>query len=276
MPGMNTGLSTNNPAIVSAFQAALLHQGLLVLLVVALVAVAWNVLRSLQLRRAAARAGARWPSCHQRRPSRWRDACCGSPSASSGSSTASSRARRRCPLGMVPQAVQPTAAASPAWVQHLVDAGTTIWTYHPVSAAAAAVWAQVGIGAWLLVAPRHSYLGADARRVEIVAINANPRYITPDYLVAFDQQEGLGHVANWLYLTGTLPELRAVWKSYGEAVVYFPGGAMIGHSEYAWVIDASGRTRYILDTDPGPATSATQSSFAVMLSDAVKAVMGNR
>ena len=53
MPGMNTGLSTNNPAIVSAFQAALLHQGLVVLLIVALVAMAWNVLRSAQLRQAA-------------------------------------------------------------------------------------------------------------------------------------------------------------------------------------------------------------------------------
>ena len=48
MPGMSTGLSTNNPAIVSAFQAALLHQGLIVLLILALVAVAWNVLRSAQ------------------------------------------------------------------------------------------------------------------------------------------------------------------------------------------------------------------------------------
>ena len=82
------------------------------------------------------------------------------------------------------------------------------------------------------------YLGRDARRVDMVAVNANPRYITPDYLAAFDQQEGLEHVPNWLYLTGSLTELRQVWKSYGEAVIYLPGGAMIGHSEYAWVIDS--------------------------------------
>ena len=54
-----------------------------------------------------------------------------------------------------------------------------------------------------------SYLGSSARRVEMVAINANPRFITPDYLAAFDHQEGLEDVANWLYLTGSLPELRA-------------------------------------------------------------------
>jgi hypothetical protein len=35
-----------------------------------------------------------------------------------------------------------------------VNAGTTIWSYHPVTAAAAAVWTQVGIGLWLLAAPR--------------------------------------------------------------------------------------------------------------------------
>ncbi len=111
-----------------------------------------------------------------------------------------------------------------------------------------------------------SYLGSDARHVEMVAINANPRYITPDYLAAFDQQEGLEHVPNWLYLTGTLPELRQVWRPTASRSSTCPAGPMIGHSEYAWVIDRSGHTRDILDTDPGPATSATESSFSVMLS----------
>ena len=34
-------------------------------------------------------------------------------------------------------------------------------------------------------------LGADARHVELVAIDANPLYIAPDYLAAFDHQEDL-------------------------------------------------------------------------------------
>ena len=57
MPGMSTGLSTNNPNIVSAFQSTLLHQGLVVLLILAVVATAWNLLRSVQLRQAKAMAG---------------------------------------------------------------------------------------------------------------------------------------------------------------------------------------------------------------------------
>lgn len=117
------------------------------------------------------------------------------------------------------------------------------------------------------------YLGNDSRRVEMVAINANPRYIAPAYLVAFDHEEGLQHLSNWLYLTGSLADLRRVWKAYGESVIYLPAGAMVGHSEYAWVIDGTGRTRDIMDTDPGPSTSATRSSFSTMLASAIKGVL---
>ena len=49
---------------------------------------------------------------------------------------------------------------------------------------------------------------------------------------------------------------------------------MVGHSEFAYVIDATGRTRYILDTDPGPETEATSSSFAVVLANTIKSVIG--
>ena len=614
MPGMSSGLSTNNPAIVSAFQSALLRQGLVVLLLLALLAVAWNLLRSAQYRRA--RAAASGAGLLQLVPARAEPVARRLLRVSFGLIWVFDgilQCQISMPLGLGSQVVQPSAAGSPGWVVHLVNAGTNIWDYHPVTAAAAAVWAQVGIGLWMLAAargnwsrlagvagvgwglvvwvfgeafggifapgltwlfgapgavlfycaagalvalpegawagprlgkvvlrtmgaffvgmallqawpgrgfwqgqPRPSaspgqlvgmvqqmaqtpqpgilsgwvsafgrfdaahgwavnffvvvalagigaafiwargrvlaaglaagtvlcladwvlvqdfgffggigtdpnsmvpmalvfgagylaltrapraaegtnvvpistsandgtwwgrltadptytfrsaaaigamgvtllgavpmavaatvpradpvlaeaveggpqpvdavapafslvdqdgkavtlaslrgktvaltflddtcttdcpviasefrtadgYLGADARRVEMVAVNANPRYITPDYLAAFDRQEGLEHLPNWLYLTGSLPELRRVWKAYGESVIYLPAGAMIGHSEYAWVIDASGRTRDILDTDPGPSTSATESSFSVMLAATVKEVLG--
>ncbi|HTU80333.1 MAG TPA: SCO family protein [Solirubrobacteraceae bacterium] len=118
-----------------------------------------------------------------------------------------------------------------------------------------------------------SMLGADARRVEMVAIDANPRYIAPGYLAAFDRQEHLEGLPNWLYLTGSLAQLEHAWRSYGATVEYSPGGAMIDHSEYADVIDPSGRVRYILGTDPGPATEASKSSLAVQLADALKSTV---
>lgn len=116
-------------------------------------------------------------------------------------------------------------------------------------------------------------LGADARQVELVAVNANPTYIAPDYLAAFDRQEHLEDVPNWLYLTGSLRQLEHVWGSYGATVEYSPGGAMIDHSESADVIDTNGRVRYILNTDPGPASEASKSSFSVTLANAIRSAI---
>ncbi|MGP0031204.1 MAG: SCO family protein [Acidimicrobiales bacterium] len=607
MPGMGTGLQAKNPVIVSSFHSALLHQGLIVLLILAAAGVALNVVRTLQVRRGAggADAPAPGPVRTEREPE---------PAArrllriSFGLIWVLDgilQGQSAMPLGMVPQVIQPTTAASPTWVQHLVNAGATVWSYHPVEAAAAAVWIQVGVGLWLLIVPRgrwsragglvsvgwglvvwvfgetfggifapgltwlfgapgavlfycaagalialperawatprpgrvvlrvmgvffvgmallqawpgrgfwsgqvrsngtgtltgmvqqmaqtpqprvfsswvtsfesfdaaHGWgvnlfvvialaavgvalltarprvalvgvigavvlcladwvliedfgffggvgtdpnsmvpmslvcvagylaltrptvadadvvpiasaqppetwrqrlitspgyafrfvaalvamgvilvggvpmavaavspnadpilatavdgapsgldypappfqlvdqrgqavslsrlhgktialtfldpvctsdcpviaqefrqadqmLGSDANDVDFIAIDANPRYTTPDYLVAFDGQEDLSHLSNWLYLTGPLTRLRPIWDSYSIQVGYAPGGAMIAHSEFAYVIGPDGRMRYVLDADPGAGTEATKSSFAATLANAV-------
>jgi len=116
-------------------------------------------------------------------------------------------------------------------------------------------------------------LGSDARRVAIVAVVINPVYRSRAYLVAFDHQEGLEHLSNWRYLTGSASELRRIWNEFGVLVEYVPGGAMIGHNEIAYVIDPAGHTRYVLDTNPGPGTDATRSSFAVVLSSELQSVL---
>jgi len=116
-------------------------------------------------------------------------------------------------------------------------------------------------------------LGRDAHRVEMVAVNLNPLYLSPDYLSAFDRQEHLEGLPNWLYLTAPLAQLQRVWAAYGASVQYARGGAMIAHSESADVIDAEGRIRYIFDTDPGPGTAETKSSFAGTLADALKSAL---
>jgi hypothetical protein len=157
MPGMGPSLQTTNRTIVSAFESALLRQALVVLVILALLAVAWNVLRSMQLRRAIAAGGQVQPA------------------AGSASSEPTGRrflriafgclwlfdgilqAQVSMPLGMTSGVIQPAGASSPSWVQHLQNVGVTIWNNHPVSAAAAAVWIQVGIGVWLLVAPRGNW-----------------------------------------------------------------------------------------------------------------------
>jgi cytochrome oxidase Cu insertion factor (SCO1/SenC/PrrC family) len=116
-------------------------------------------------------------------------------------------------------------------------------------------------------------LGAEARRVDLVAICANPTYISTEYLDAFDRQEGLARVPNWLFLTGSLPQLEHAWRALGADVQYLPAGSMVDHSEFAYVIDPSGHVRYDIDTDPGPATGATQASVAEALAGNIKTVL---
>jgi cytochrome oxidase Cu insertion factor (SCO1/SenC/PrrC family) len=113
-------------------------------------------------------------------------------------------------------------------------------------------------------------LGSDSQQVELIAIDANPRYTGLSYLTAFDQQEGLGSVPNWEYLTGPLPVLKHVWASFAVEVAYESGGAMIDHSDVVYVIDPTGRTREVLNSDPGPATGATGSAFSQTLARGLK------
>jgi cytochrome oxidase Cu insertion factor (SCO1/SenC/PrrC family) len=113
-------------------------------------------------------------------------------------------------------------------------------------------------------------LGATSRQVELVAIVANPVYHQVADTQAFDRQEYLTTVPNWLYLTGSLPQLQQVWTNYGIAPQILPAGSMIGHSDIAFVIDQAGRVREELSTDPGPGTTATKSSFATLLADAAR------
>jgi cytochrome oxidase Cu insertion factor (SCO1/SenC/PrrC family) len=116
-------------------------------------------------------------------------------------------------------------------------------------------------------------LGAGARHVELVAIVTNPIYHTTQDTRAFDRQERLANLPNWLYLTGSAAQLRQVWHDYGIAAQVVPAGGMILHQDAAYVIDATGHTRYELNMDPGPGTSSTQSAFAAVLADAASRAM---
>ena len=45
MPGMNSGLEANDAAVAAAFRAALIHQGILALLIFGLVGAVWAAAR---------------------------------------------------------------------------------------------------------------------------------------------------------------------------------------------------------------------------------------
>jgi cytochrome oxidase Cu insertion factor (SCO1/SenC/PrrC family) len=113
-------------------------------------------------------------------------------------------------------------------------------------------------------------LGASARRVELVAIVANPLYHSLAYTRAFDAQERMTGLPNWLYLTGSLAQLEQAWRDYAIAAQILPAGGMIAHTDVAYVIDANGYTRTELDFDPGPSTASSESSFSVELTQAAE------
>jgi cytochrome oxidase Cu insertion factor (SCO1/SenC/PrrC family) len=108
-------------------------------------------------------------------------------------------------------------------------------------------------------------LGSTDGQVELVAVVANPTYYGIRFTQAFDQQEGLSTVPNWLYLTGPLTQLQQIWAKYGIDVQDLPAGAMSAHNDLAFVIDRAGIIRQEISDDPGPGTTSTQSSFGALL-----------
>jgi len=112
-------------------------------------------------------------------------------------------------------------------------------------------------------------LGAKASNTELVAVVANPTYISTAYTRAFTSQENLGEVPNWLFLTGSLTQLADVWHHYGIEVEDLPAGAMAAHNDLAFVISADGKVQQEISDDPGPGTPATTSSFASLMADSV-------
>jgi cytochrome oxidase Cu insertion factor (SCO1/SenC/PrrC family) len=117
-------------------------------------------------------------------------------------------------------------------------------------------------------------LGSKAADAELVSVVANPTYTSLAYTRAFDVQEGLNTVPNWLYLTGTVSQLATVWHHFGVEVEDLPAGAMAAHNDIAFVISAKGVLQQEISDDPGPGTDATQSSFSSMLADSVLQSIG--
>jgi cytochrome oxidase Cu insertion factor (SCO1/SenC/PrrC family) len=66
--------------------------------------------------------------------------------------------------------------------------------------------------------------------------------------------------------------LQSVLNAYGVAVANGEAGSMTIHADTAYVINADGRVRWILDSDPGSST-AQQSSFSSLLVDKIDQVM---
>jgi cytochrome oxidase Cu insertion factor (SCO1/SenC/PrrC family) len=232
MPGMGGPVNDNNPVIVSAFHRALAHQGLLAVGLLLVVLVAWNILRGIQLRRGPARTAGTAGTAHGANPPD------GSPVEGSWPEAPARRLVRLAfgllwvfdgilqgqasmPDGLVTQVIAPAAQGSPSWLVRLVDDGARVWSYHPVTAAAAAVWIQVGLGLWLIVAPRGNW-----SRLAGVAGAAWG-------LVIWIFGEALGGLL--------APGVTWLFGSPGSALLYAVAGVLVALPESAWAGTRLGR-----------------------------------
>lgn len=222
MTGMGHGLQTNNPTIASAFQRALTHQFLAILVLLAVLAVAWNVIRTISFRRSLAAGTLDAPEAEARpypEPAARRLLRLGFGVLWVFDGLL--QAQGSMPIGLPGEVITPAASSSPGWVQHLVNSGTTIWSNHPVSAASATVWIQIGIGVFLLVAPR-GYWSRTAG-----ALGAGWGLIVWIFGEAFG---GLfGHGDSWLF---GFP---------GAAVLYVVAGVLVALRESSWETPRLGR-----------------------------------
>jgi cytochrome oxidase Cu insertion factor (SCO1/SenC/PrrC family) len=212
---MNSGLSPADPMLVAAFRSALLHQGAIALLIIAFLGLAWATARAWRRPAPAAvpeRAGVREPR--------------GRALLRVGFGLlwildGILQAQPKMAGGLAAQVIEPTASSSPAWVQHLVNWGGTIWSYHPVTSAAASVWIQIGIGGWLLVARN----GPWSRLAGLASVAWG--------LVVWVFGESFGGIF--------APGLSWLTGAPGAVLIYAVAGAIVALPEDAWRSPRLGR-----------------------------------
>jgi cytochrome c biogenesis protein CcmG/thiol:disulfide interchange protein DsbE len=82
-------------------------------------------------------------------------------------------------------------------------------------------------------------LGAAGSQVQLLGVDANPEATSVEDVLSYSQVHGmLGH---WRFLTGSLPQLRHVWREYGIAAGIQRG--MVTHTPALVMIDPEGRLR---------------------------------
>jgi len=220
MPGMRSGLNQANSVLVAAFRSALIHQGLVALLILISFGIIWASARE-WLPGFARRGHLAWTLAKR------------SHAEPAGRSVLRFgfgllwvfdgilQAQPAMAAGLPGQVIAPAADGSPGWVRHLVNWSGTAWSYHPVQAGAAAVWIQVGIGVWLLAAAR----GPWSRLAGLVSVGWG--------LVVWVFGEAFGGIFS--------PGQSLLFGTPGAALCYCVAGALVALPDRAWESAALGR-----------------------------------
>jgi cytochrome oxidase Cu insertion factor (SCO1/SenC/PrrC family) len=84
-------------------------------------------------------------------------------------------------------------------------------------------------------------LGKAGEQVQLIGIDANPSATSVGDVMSYSRSHGM--VNQWDFLTGTLPQLKEVWKDYKIYVQIVQG--QIDHTPAVFVIDSRGREQKI-------------------------------
>lgn len=83
-------------------------------------------------------------------------------------------------------------------------------------------------------------MGRLTNHVVFLSVNVNPYYPQVSTVKTWTDQHGLGDQPNWVFVTGTPAQLRAVWKLYGAYVQLDPATRTVVHSTALFFIDPRG------------------------------------
>ena len=84
-------------------------------------------------------------------------------------------------------------------------------------------------------------LGKAGDQVQLLGVDANPSATKVSDVMSYSRSHGL--VNHWDFLTGTLPQLKAVWKAYDIYVQIVKG--QVDHTPALFVIDTRGREQKV-------------------------------
>jgi cytochrome oxidase Cu insertion factor (SCO1/SenC/PrrC family) len=112
-------------------------------------------------------------------------------------------------------------------------------------------------------------LGKAGKSVQLLGVDANPDAIKVSNVLAYSRVHAMTN--QWDFLTGTLPQLKSVWKSYDIAVQIEAGD--IDHTPALYIIDAQGKLQKVYLTQM--AYSSVTQSAQVIATEVAKLLPGN-
>jgi cytochrome oxidase Cu insertion factor (SCO1/SenC/PrrC family) len=87
-------------------------------------------------------------------------------------------------------------------------------------------------------------------KIDIVAVAADPYHETLANVNHFITLHSLGDVKDFYFVTGKLATVRKVWHSFGIGVTMTPTAKMSIHSDYMFIINPSGRLKWVIPDEP--------------------------